>query len=98
MAALVKDCGGYRSSPIRVTHPKCNLSASILTRIPWPKAFDLFLGQRSEQHFSLSSGGRGANEHPISLQVLIIDKPVHDSTPDAAPRSKIQAHSSRTMI
>ena len=81
MTALVKDCDGYRFSSIQVIHPEYDPSTNILTRIPWPKALGLFFGQRSEQHFSLSACSRGASKPAISSYVLLIDKPVHDSTP-----------------
>jgi hypothetical protein len=83
MATLVKDCGTYCSSRTQVAHSELNLSTNILTPVPWPKALDVFLGQRSEQYFSLSRGSHGASELPISLYVAIIDKPVHGSIPDA---------------
>jgi hypothetical protein len=67
MATLVKDCAAYRCSRIQVTHPECNPSTIISTRIPWPKELDVFLGQRSEQDFSLSRGSRGASELPIAF-------------------------------
>jgi hypothetical protein len=88
MATLVKDCGGYLSLPILATHLECNPSTNILTRIPGAKALDFFLGQRSEQHFSLSLGSRGAGELPISFQVPIVDKPIHGSIPDAGREAK----------
>jgi hypothetical protein len=49
---------------------------AFLSGILWPEALDCFLGQRNEQRFSLSLGGRDASKPPISFYVPMVEKPV----------------------